>query len=70
MVPETVCSRVNHIITFTMKFPIASTNIFDYLPWHFNAPADDAGTAPRENANPIVSLDDPQREPTAIQHGC
>jgi hypothetical protein len=39
-----------------MKFPIISIDILDYLPWHLDA----SPTVPQENANPTVSLDDPQ----------
>jgi hypothetical protein len=50
---------------FTMKFPIVTINILDYLPWHLDAPAD----LERTLTNSIVLLDDSRRESTAIQHG-
>jgi hypothetical protein len=50
-----------------MKFPVSIINILDYLPWHLDAPTDDARVSPRENANSTVSLDDPQRQHAAIQ---
>jgi hypothetical protein len=57
------------IITFIMKFPIFPIYFLDHLPWHLDAPTDSARAAPRENANPTVSLDDPRRESSANLHG-